>query len=82
MLEAVGNDLKLALEELRELARGLPVVRLDDGSLAAERGLPPGGGRGDTSSDADLNGSAFEKVDAFRSGVLGGMQSCQDRITP
>ena len=38
--------------------------------------------RGDTSSDANINGSAFEKVDAFRSGVLGGMQSCQDRITP
>jgi predicted metalloprotease len=37
---------------------------------------------GDKSSDADVNGSAFEKVDAFRSGVLGGMQSCQDRITP
>ena len=38
--------------------------------------------RGDKSSDTNVNGSAFEKVDAFRSGVLGGMQSCQDRITP
>jgi predicted metalloprotease len=38
--------------------------------------------RGDSSSDTNVNGSAFEKVDAFRSGVLGGMQSCQDRITP
>jgi predicted metalloprotease len=37
---------------------------------------------GDQSSTTDVNGSAFEKVDAFRSGVLGGMQSCQDRITP
>jgi predicted metalloprotease len=36
--------------------------------------------RGDTTSDTNINGSAFEKVDAFRSGVLGGMQSCQDRI--
>lgn len=37
---------------------------------------------GDLSSDTNINGSAFEKVDAFRSGVLGGMKSCQDRITP
>lgn len=37
---------------------------------------------GDKSSDTNANGSAFEKVDAFRSGVLGGMQACQDRITP
>ena len=36
----------------------------------------------DRTSDADVNGSAFEKVDAFRAGVLGGMQTCQDRITP
>ena len=36
--------------------------------------------RGDKTSDTNVNGSAFEKVDAFRSGVLGGMQSCQDRI--
>ncbi len=36
--------------------------------------------RGDKTNDTNINGSAFEKVDAFRSGVLGGMQSCQDRI--
>jgi predicted metalloprotease len=38
--------------------------------------------RGDPASDTNINGSAFEKIDAFRSGVLGGMQACQDRITP
>jgi predicted metalloprotease len=38
--------------------------------------------RGDPTSDTNINGSAFEKVDAFRSGVLGGMQSCQARIKP
>ena len=38
--------------------------------------------RSDATSDTDLEGSAFEKIDAFRAGVLGGMQSCQDRITP
>jgi predicted metalloprotease len=38
--------------------------------------------RGDSTSDTNVNGSALEKVDAFRSGVLGGMESCQARITP
>ena len=37
---------------------------------------------GDQSSDTNVSGTAFEKVDAFRSGVLGGMKSCQERITP
>ncbi|HEX2783361.1 MAG TPA: neutral zinc metallopeptidase, partial [Ilumatobacteraceae bacterium] len=36
----------------------------------------------DETADTNVNGSAFEKVDAFRAGVLGGMQACQDRITP
>lgn len=36
---------------------------------------------GDPAIDTDVNGSAFEKTDAFRAGVLGGMQACQDRIT-
>ena len=35
---------------------------------------------GDSTSDTNINGTAFEKVDAFRSGVLGGMPSCQGRI--
>ena len=38
--------------------------------------------RGDSTSNTNVNGSAFEKVDAFRSGVLGGMPACQERITP
>ena len=38
--------------------------------------------RSDATSDTNFEGSAFEKIDAFRAGVLGGMQSCQDRITP
>ncbi|MEP7204072.1 MAG: neutral zinc metallopeptidase [Ilumatobacteraceae bacterium] len=36
----------------------------------------------DRTADTDVNGTAFERVDAFRAGVLGGMQTCQDRITP
>ena len=38
--------------------------------------------RGDASSDTNIDGTAFDKVDAFRSGVLGGIQSCLDRISP
>ncbi|MBI4884704.1 MAG: hypothetical protein HY826_11705 [Actinobacteria bacterium] len=33
-------------------------------------------GRSDVSSDTDIVGSAFEKIDAFRTGVLGGLNSC------
>jgi predicted metalloprotease len=36
----------------------------------------------DRTADTNVNGTAFERVDAFRAGVLGGMQTCQDRITP
>jgi predicted metalloprotease len=38
--------------------------------------------RSDATADTNVNGSAVEKIDSFRAGVLGGMQSCQDRITP
>ena len=38
--------------------------------------------RSDPTTDTDIEGSAFEKIGAFRSGVLGGLQACQDRITP
>ncbi|MDP9463220.1 MAG: hypothetical protein M3P52_01240, partial [Actinomycetota bacterium] len=34
----------------------------------------------DEATDTNVNGSAFEKIDNFRAGVLGGMQACQDRI--
>jgi predicted metalloprotease len=34
--------------------------------------------RSDASSDTDINGSAFEKVSAFRTGVLGGLNVCRD----
>ena len=37
---------------------------------------------GDQPATPTSTARAFEKVDAFRSGVLGGMQACQDRISP
>lgn len=35
---------------------------------------------GDEARTTDVRGTAFEKIDSFRAGVLGGLQSCQDRI--
>jgi predicted metalloprotease len=35
---------------------------------------------GDESSSTDVNGTAFEKIDAFRTGVLDGMSGCQSRL--
>ena len=34
-------------------------------------------GRSDVSTDTNIVGSAFEKIDAFRKGVLGGLNSCE-----
>ena len=36
---------------------------------------------GDSSFGTDAMGSAFEKIDAFRAGVLGGLTECNKRIT-
>jgi len=35
---------------------------------------------GDDASNTDVNGTAFEKIDAFRSGVLGGLPACESRL--
>ena len=35
---------------------------------------------GDDAADADVIGTAFEKIDSFRAGVLGGLSACQARI--
>jgi len=38
--------------------------------------------RSDPTSDTNVEGSAFEKIDAFRTGVLGGLAACQGRLSP
>jgi predicted metalloprotease len=38
--------------------------------------------RSDPTSDTNIEGSAFEKTDAFRTGVLGGLSACQGRLSP
>jgi predicted metalloprotease len=35
----------------------------------------------DRTADTNVNGTAFEKIEAFRAGVLGGLQVCKDRIS-
>lgn len=37
---------------------------------------------GDTSSSDDVLGTPFEKIDAFRAGVLGQIDACLDRLDP
>ncbi len=37
--------------------------------------------RADESTDTNVNGSAFEKIDAFRTGVLGGLNVCRNEIS-
>jgi hypothetical protein len=32
----------------------------------------------DERTDTDVNGAAFEKIDAFRTGVLGGLNVCNE----
>ncbi len=36
--------------------------------------------RSDASADTNVNGIAFQKIDAFRTGVLGGLNVCRDAI--
>jgi predicted metalloprotease len=36
---------------------------------------------GDEASDTNVIGTAFEKIDSFRAGVLGGLSACQARIS-
>ncbi|MCB9395035.1 MAG: neutral zinc metallopeptidase [Acidimicrobiaceae bacterium] len=35
---------------------------------------------GDEATSDNVNGTAFEKIDSFRAGVLGGLPACQNRI--
>jgi predicted metalloprotease len=69
----------------KDIAPPLPPGRDDQTSLSAgdlDEAIVTAILRSDQTSDTDVNGSAFEKVDAFRAGVLGGMQACQNRLAP
>lgn len=68
----------------KDIAPPLPQGRQDTVELSAgdlDEAIVTAIVRGDPATDTNVNGSAFEKVDAFRAGVLGGMQACQDRIS-
>ncbi len=69
----------------RDIVPPIPDERTDKTALSAgdlDEAIVTAIVRSDDSSDTNVNGSAFEKIDAFRAGVLQGMQACQDRITP
>jgi predicted metalloprotease len=69
----------------RDIVPPIPDARVDKTALSAgdlDEAIVTAIVRSDDSSETNINGSAFEKIDAFRAGVLGGMQACQDRITP
>jgi hypothetical protein len=69
----------------KDIVPPIPDARTDKTSLSAgdlDEAIVTAIVRSDATTDTNVNGSAFEKIDAFRAGVLGGMQACQDRITP
>ena len=69
----------------KDIVPPVPTDRTDQTVLSAgdlDEAIVTAITRSDATADTNINGSAFEKVDAFRAGVLGGMQACQDRITP
>ncbi|MDP9464630.1 MAG: neutral zinc metallopeptidase [Actinomycetota bacterium] len=69
----------------KDISPPIPPDREDQTSLSAgdlDEAIVTAIVRSDETADTDVNGSAFEKIDAFRAGVLGGMQACQARIAP
>jgi predicted metalloprotease len=64
----------------------LPADRAKDGiSLSAgdlDEAVITAITRSDDSSSDNARGTAFEKIDAFRTGVLGGLAACKSRLTP
>ncbi len=69
----------------KDIVPPIPEDRVDKTRLSAgdlDEAIVTAIVRSDDTSDANVNGTAFQKIDAFRAGVLGGMQACQDRITP
>jgi len=59
----------------------IPADRVDTLQLSAgdlDEAIITAIGRSDPATDTNINGSAFEKVDAFRTGVLGGLNVCRD----
>ncbi len=69
----------------KDIVPPIPDSRVDKTALSAgdlDEAIVTAIVRSDDTSDENINGTAFQKIDAFRAGVLGGMQACQDRITP
>ena len=62
------------IPEDREISSQLSAGDLDEAIVTAIA-------RSDESTDTNVNGSAFEKIDAFRTGVLGGLNVCRNEIS-
>jgi predicted metalloprotease len=61
----------------------IPTERLDTLQLSAgdlDEAIIIAIARSDNTSDTNVNGAAFEKINAFRDGVLGGLDVCQATI--
>ena len=61
------------IPDSREDQLGLSAGDLDEAVIIAIA-------RSDESTDTNVNGSAFEKISAFRTGVLGGLNVCRDSV--
>ena len=69
----------------KDIVPPIPDARVDKTALSAgdlDEAIVTAIVHSDDTTDADVNGTAFQKIDSFRAGVLGGMQACQDRIKP
>ena len=61
----------------------IPAERADALKLSAgdlDEAVATAISRGDPTTDTNVNGSAFEKISAFRTGVLGGLDECRGMI--
>ena len=68
----------------KDIVPPIPDSRTDKTSLSAgdlDEAIVTAIIHSDRAADTNVNGSAFEKIDAFRAGVLGGFPACQERLT-
>jgi len=90
---ALGSDLQgeprallddcLTGSWVKDIVPPVPTDRVDPLTLSAgdlDEAILTALIRSDESADTNVRGSAFEKIDGFRDGVLGGFDSCTSRL--
>jgi predicted metalloprotease len=68
---------------VKDIVPPIPTDRVDPLFLSAgdlDEAIVTAIVRSDETADTNVRGSAFEKIDAFRAGVLGGIGACADRL--